>query len=212
MKKLNFVWALVLGAVVYLSSCNMNNVAPAIGDSAILDMMFLATTGDSTNAFRDHKGHCDLTEIAITDLPSAITDYVNTNYAGSTIERAGSHANDGNIAVLITLTDGTKTGLLFDSAGAFIKELVRHMRGGTPVDVADLPSAITDYLAANYAAATIEKAMTGPDGKYRILLVLADSSYLGVGFNADGSFIGEVSLKDKMGKKHGKGGKGGRGH
>ncbi|MFT5886955.1 MAG: hypothetical protein ACI9IP_003427 [Arcticibacterium sp.] len=208
MKNVKFAWLFVLGFIITMASCDQQEVDPLADDeSAILDLMFLATTEDSTNTFRNHKGKCDLTEVAADELPAAITDYITANYDGASIERAGTSTEKGIYAVAIKKADGTFSGVIFDLEGNFLKEKTRGPKG-TPVAAEDLPSAITDHIAANYDGATVAKAFTHQDGRFGVLLILADDTFQGVGFDADGNFVGEFSLKNKRGKKFGPGKRG----
>lgn len=206
MKHLKFALVLLFGGSVAFTSCESLNLNPSSsdGESAMMDMLFLATTEDSTDVIRGHHGQCNLTEIALEDLPAAITDYISANYPNSTIDRAGQNGNNGSFAVKITKEDGTIAGLLFNSDGGFIAEKTRGARP-EPIDVSSLPSAITDYITANYEGATIHKAFQGNDGNYGVMLILADDSFLGVGFDSAGNYLGELSMKDLKGKKHGPG-------
>ncbi len=206
MKQLKLIWAIFLGGAVALSSCESLNVNPSSADSesAVLDLFFLATGDDSTHVMRGHHGKCNLTEVAAEDLPAGITDYITANYPNATIDRAGQSSESGNYAVKITKEDGTHTGLLFTGEGVFISEKKQKAKPNS-IDVADLPAAITDYVAANYEGAAIKKAFQGDDGNYGVLLVLEDDSYLGVGFDTDGNYLGELSMRDIQGKKHGPG-------
>ncbi|WP_304237881.1 PepSY-like domain-containing protein [Jiulongibacter sediminis] len=213
MRHLKFVWAFLLAAPLAFTSCESLNLGPdaAAGDSAMLDMLFFATNDDSTGVVRGHRGHCNITEVAVEDLSATITDYISANYADATIDRAGTNDETGYTMVKITLADGTHAGLIFDADGNFLEEKT-HKGKGTAVDVADLPTAITDYISTNYADATIEKARLHDDGSYGVLILQSDDTYLGVGFDADSNFVSEFNMKDKGGKKHGKGGHKGGGH
>lgn len=62
-----------------------------------------------------------LTEIQLTALPVAVTDYIKSKYAGADIKKAGKD-EAGNYVVLISQNNQPK-GLLFNSAGVFQKEL-----------------------------------------------------------------------------------------
>jgi hypothetical protein len=205
MKKIKLLGIFLLGFATLLTSCDKNDVDASVdGESALVDMMFLATGADSTGVMRGHRGHCNLTEVAVADLSSTITSYITANYSGATIDRAGTNAETGNTMVKITLADGTHAGLIFDKDGTFL-EAKTHKGKGTEVATADLPTAITAYITANYATATIAKARVMEDSTYGVLLSLADETYLGVGFDANGAFVSEFSMKDKKGNKHGKG-------
>ncbi|MGR3811032.1 PepSY-like domain-containing protein [Jiulongibacter sp. NS-SX5] len=206
MKQLKFALIMLFGGAFAFTSCDSLSISPdasADTESAVMDLLFLASTDDSTGTVRGHKGKCNLTEVAVEDLSAAITDYIAANYADATIERAGSNEETGNTIVKITLVDGSHAGLIFDADGNFLEEKVRKGKGES-IDTADLPAAITDYISANYADATIEKARLFSDGSYGVLLLQADETYLGVGFDAEGTFVSEFDLKDKRGKKHGK--------
>jgi hypothetical protein len=205
MKNLKFVGLILLGFVMTLSSCNKSDVDPLVdGESAVLDMLFLATGEDSTQVMRGQKGKCNITEVAVEDLSATITTYITANYAGATINRAGTNDANNFTMVGITKADGTHAGLVFDADGAYVAEKSRGPKG-SPIEITDLPTTISDYITANYADATIKKAFQGQDGRFGVLLVLADETYLGLGFDADGNFVGELSMKDKKGKKHGSG-------
>ncbi|AWV99584.1 hypothetical protein [Arcticibacterium luteifluviistationis] len=214
MRNFKFAWLFALGMMAFMTSCDKADVALPLTDSdqasALVDMMFLATADDSTVTSEEygHKGKCSVTEVAVEDLSATITDYITANYADATINRAGTNDNTGNTYVKITLSDGTGAGLAFDADGTFVAERTRGSKG-TSVAEADLPVAITDYIAANYEEATVKMAMLQSDGSYGVLLILADETYQGVGFDADGAFVAEFSMKNKGGHKHGTGKRGG---
>lgn len=204
MRHLKFVLALFISGSMALTSCENLNIGPdaAAGDSAMLDLLFFASAEDSTGVIRGQGGHCNMTEVAVEDLSAAITDYISANYSGATIDRAGMNDANGYTMIKLSLEDGTHAGLVFDADGNFVAEK-RHKGKGTEVEIADLPSSITDYIAANYPDATLEKARMHDDGTYGVLLLKSDETFLGVGFDAEGNFVGEFDLKTKGGKKHG---------
>jgi hypothetical protein len=203
MKNLKFLILSLFAISIGFTSCDKSDVSPSTDESAYVDFMFLATTADSSKTTHNGK-KCNLTEVAVASLPAAITSYVSTNYAGATIDRAGT-TTEGNYVLHVVKADGTHAGLIFDSKGAFVE--VRQGKGGkgTEVALADLPAAITSYISTNYAGSTTVKAMTNADGKFGVLITKADATKLMLGFNADGSFVGELSMDKKGGK--GKGGK-----
>lgn len=75
----------------------------------------------SPKIHRKHGPGKHLTEVDITSLLADITNYIDTNYAGSTIERAGITV-DGKFVIALTY-NGNRKLLLFDANGNFIKEL-----------------------------------------------------------------------------------------
>ena len=204
MRKINLVWLMVLGLSVAFVACNNNEVSPG-DDSELFDFLFLATTNDSTGTHT--RGKCNLTAVDVSSLSATITSYVTTNYPGASIEKAGT-TTDGSFVLQILKADGTKAGLVFNAAGAFVKEHKGKGLKGTEVAVADLPAAITSYISATYAGSSVEKAMKSEDGKFGVLVKKADETKVLLGFDADGKFIAELSLKDGHGGK--KGGKGKR--
>lgn len=215
MKTLKLMMIVMLGAAVTLTSCEKStDLNPLSDDTAMLDLLFYATSGDSTSAdatygfgHRHHK--CSITEVDSASLPSAVLSYISTNYVDATIKRAGVSDSTGYFMVILDLTDGTHSGLIFDADGNFV-EAKTHAGRGSEIAAADLPEAVTTYLSANYSDATIEHARLLPDGNYGVVLALSDGTYLGLGFDANGAFTSSFDLKDKAGQKHGKG-KGGKG-
>lgn len=69
---------------------------------------------------RRSRGH--FTAVDVATLPAAITGYVSTNYAGSTIAKAGKNAA-GQFAVFVKPASGREVALLFAADGAFIQVL-----------------------------------------------------------------------------------------
>ncbi|HLO45289.1 MAG TPA: hypothetical protein VK175_13220 [Leadbetterella sp.] len=74
------------------------------------------------------KGHGG-EKIDVATLPAAITTYISTTYAGSTVSGARK-SSDGKYGVLVTKADGTKIMLGFDAAGVFLNELSMKGKGG----------------------------------------------------------------------------------
>lgn len=128
-----------------------------------------------------------LEQVAVTDLPAAITNYISKNYAGATVKVVGKDANRGYF-VMILVNDTPKT-LLFNLDGTFNQEVVKVLRGKlTEVAVANLPAAITSYISANYAGSTIKKAAKLPDGQYIVNVNPSSGAPVDLLFAADGKF------------------------
>jgi hypothetical protein len=207
MKSVKSILLAVL-ATFAMASCDLLNVDPSSSfstDEAYLDFTFLATTADSSN--RTHSGKkCNLTEVAIADLPAGITTYINSNYAGFAVKRAGK-VESGNYVVLIeNATAGTHKGLVFDATGKFLQEREKKGKKGTHVKPEDLPAAITTYITANYTGSSIKGAFKTEDGKYGVMVMKADNSKVMLGFDAALKFTGELEMKE--GGKRGKDRKG----
>ncbi|PSR53209.1 hypothetical protein AHMF7605_06535 [Adhaeribacter arboris] len=79
---------------------------------------------DANGTFVSEKSHRAThgTPVTISELPTEVTTYISTNYAGATIEKAIKDAQ-GNTLVLIKKSDATVAGLVFDAAGAFTSEV-----------------------------------------------------------------------------------------
>lgn len=108
---------------------------------------------------------------SVDSLPQAALDYLATNNATDTIAVVIVKPN-GWFAV--GLTNGAV--LIFDAEGAYIRDCEDRpghggpIHGGTDVAPDQLPQVILDYLAANHADATVERAVLTFSGKYFIRL------------------------------------------
>ena len=137
----------------------------------------------------------DLIAVDIATLSATITTYVSTTYVGSKLEKAYTDKN-GNFFVVVKKADGSKVAVLFDSKGAFVKELPKHGKGAlNTVDVKTLSTAITTYISTNYAGATIKKAYTDPDGNYLVSLKEAKGGEFGLMFDKNGVFVKVLKKK-----------------
>lgn len=207
MKKLKVSFLMLFGLAVLFTACDQNAIDPQdldAGELAVLDMVFLASTNDST-VVRDgyHKsGKCNMTEVAIEDLPAAITTYISSTYEGSTIKRAGTNNDSGEYGVLVLKADGSHVGVRFAADGTFIAEYVKMGKKGTKVEVEDLPAAITGYITENFQDATIKGARQSDAGNFGVVIQLADETHKGLAFDAEGVYTGELTMK-KRGKKRG---------
>lgn len=107
-----FVFSCMAALVLSLNACNHNAVDPSTTDGSARSSGVASGTA---------TGPGSLTSVDVSKLPSAITTYINTNYAGATIKEAGTDPQ-GNYLVIITLNNELKL-LAFKSDGTFIKEL-----------------------------------------------------------------------------------------
>ena len=136
-------------------------------------------------------GHGDrdsLSKIAVANLPAAITSYITTNFASSTITAAALDATRG---YLVMITDGTtRRTLLFNADGTFTQEIVRGMgKGYAPIQTSALPAAVTSYITTNYAGATIRVAGKNSTGQFKVLVQPASGRAVELLFAADGTFV-----------------------
>ncbi len=132
------------------------------------------------------NGGCALGDtIDIASLPTTVTDFVTANYTGETVTVAVVKPS-GKFGV--ELSNGTV--LLFTADGTFIREcdgtpVGPHHPHGQAIDPSALPQAALDYVAANYPAATIERAAVFNNGFYGVRL--SDGTH--ILFDADGNVI-----------------------
>ncbi|MEZ0486754.1 PepSY-like domain-containing protein [Fibrella aquatica] len=148
-------------------------------------------------ALRDRPGHGkggpgrgrdSLNQVAIADLPAAITSYITANYAGATINVATKDATRGFI-VMITLNDQRKA-LLFNIDGTFAQEIVRGLKGNySVVATTALPAAITTYITTNYAGSTIKVAGKNTTGQFKVIIQQSNGQIAELSFAADGTFV-----------------------
>jgi hypothetical protein len=143
-----------------------------------------------------------LTSIEIASLPAAITTYINTNYAGSTIKFAGKDEK-GQIVVGVSL-NSVETGLLFDANGVFVQALTHYGKKAklTEVDIATLPASVGTYVTANYAGYTVKKAGKDADGNL-LVGIKNDTGHKVLKFDSTGKFVEELAIPPhgKRGKK-----------
>lgn len=145
-----------------------------------------------------------LTPVAISDLLESIVTYINTNYAGATINSAHAES-DGSFDVLITTADKVKFKLNFSSTGEFVSALELKANGNHRhhhsdkhhrIAVADLASSITTYITDNYPDSKIVTAFRESDGSIDVFIVTADDAKLNLNFTSDGEFVSVSTIDD----------------
>ncbi|MEZ4901210.1 MAG: hypothetical protein R2822_05325 [Spirosomataceae bacterium] len=199
MKKSLFLVFALFGLM--MAGCNREDVNAVQDDLTEVVQLSAARSAANGDTVTKQKCKGKLTEIAAADLPADVTSYINTNFAGSEVQFAGKDAA-GQIVVGLKLADGTHKGLLFNADGTFNKALERYNKGAkmTKVEVADLPTAVTGYVSANYGTYTIHKAGKNDAGEYFVVIQLTagtdeekKASTKVVQFNADGTFKQEMT-------------------
>ncbi|SFD36877.1 PepSY-like domain-containing protein [Spirosoma endophyticum] len=103
------VFSCVAALVVSLNACNHNSVDPSTDGSA-------RTSGAASTTL---TGPHNLTTVDVSSLPTTITTYISTNYAGATVKEAKKDEK-GNYVVAITVNGSVKL-LLFATDGTFVK-------------------------------------------------------------------------------------------
>lgn len=132
----------------------------------------------------------DWENIEISDLPQIILDYVATNYPDATIDEAGKDPDNGDFIVILD----NDLILIFDKDGVFLEVWEDDEdEDWEEIDIANLPQAILDYVAANYPTATIDDAdVNTEDGSFAIFL---DTDLVLI-FDRDGNFLEAMNEDD----------------
>ncbi|MBN8821635.1 MULTISPECIES: PepSY-like domain-containing protein [unclassified Spirosoma] len=112
------VFSFVAALAVGMSSCNKTSVDPTDTDASARTT---ATTSSSAT------GPHSVTVVDAASLPTAITTYITTNYAGATIKEALKDSS-GDYAVAIVQNNILKL-LVFKADGTFVKEADARKRG-----------------------------------------------------------------------------------
>lgn len=154
-------------------------------------------------------------------LPGAVTDYVESNYAGATFHKAFAIKNKAAVVagyIVIVYFNDKPVGLLFDSAGAFVKVLEQrekrdingagHHHGGRfehrdgrqrdTVAISALPSAVTSYFVTNHAGDTLVKAFRTRDNN--LVVLSKNNGVFATVFTANNSFVKREQLPSKPGR------------
>lgn len=180
------------------------------------------TTGstDSVYLVQPCQRHEHRDSIAQSSLPSPVTSYLSTNYNGYSFAKAfalknGSSAITGYVVVIYY--NNNPVGLQFDGSGNFVKVLEQREKGDLDgpgwhhggrfehrdglhrdtIALSALPSAITSYLATNYASDTLVKAFRSRDSS--IVVLSKNNGLYATVFTAAGTFI----KRDQLPTEHG---------
>ncbi|RVT80039.1 hypothetical protein EOD40_02700 [Flavobacterium sufflavum] len=198
----NYVDATITSA--HVESDGSFDVLITTADKVKIKLNF-SSTGEFVSAYElkangNHRHHHSdkHTRIAIADLASSITTYINDNYAGSKIVTAFSEA-DGSIDVFIVTADDAKLNLNFTADGTFVSVSTIdafHLREHTIITAANLPAEITAYITTNYTGATINIGHIEPDGTYEVYITTAAAAKLKLTFSATFEFISEQTKSD----------------
>jgi hypothetical protein len=159
--------------------------------------------------------------VAETSLPSAVTEYLTTNYAGNTFHKAfaikSSDLTTTGYVVIVYYND-KPVGLQFDVDGNFVKVLEQREKGDfhgrgwhrggrfdgregkhrDTVALSVLPSAVTSYMTANYAGDTLVKAFKNRDSS--LVVVSKNNGLYATIFDVNNVFQSRGQLPAKGGK------------
>ncbi|GAB3260480.1 hypothetical protein GCM10027347_24800 [Larkinella harenae] len=128
-----------------------------------------------------------LETISVADLPTAITEYINANYAGAELKAAAKDSARGYL-VMVVVSEKAKT-LLFNTDGTFNREISKPLHGKfTNVPVADLPASVTTYISQQHTGSTIKEAAKNEVGEWIVWLKTSDGKPVTLLFATDGTF------------------------
>lgn len=215
-------------AILSLSSCKKDNIL-ALDDElqfAKLEAITISSTtaikgsgngSDSLFAMEACKKGNKKTPIEQSLLPSVITTYLSSNYAGNTFMKAYRINNQSTSAldsyVVIVQFNDKPVAIKFDAKGAFVKILEiregRNMKGkggwhaggcfdnrdGKQRDtlaISAIPNAIKTYMTSNYTADTIVHAFVNKDQS--IVLITKNVEFFATAFTSTNTFIKRSQL------------------
>lgn len=174
--------------------------------------------GDSIYAVNTCDRQQRKTVIAFSTLSSAITSYLTTNYAGFTQIKAVQITDNSNTVVgyvAIISFNGKPVAIKFDANGNFVKVLEqrqgrdifdgrRFHHGGCfddrdglgrdSIAIANLPAAITTYIATTFSTDTIVKAFITRDSNIVVITKSSAGVYANI-FNSSNVLIKRVLLQ-----------------
>ena len=162
MKNLLFFLTAVVGLSLLTTSCNKDS-------SVSEDMELIQQIVESENR----------TAIEISELPAVTRTTVDEQYFETYIESAIAASDLG---FEVELGNGETIYFSERGEGLVSRRGFRHGHGpcgmghrGTRVELADLPTSITDYITANYPDAETKRAKTNDNtGNYFVLILTDD--------------------------------------
>lgn len=214
--------------LVAFASCKKGDVSDTSESTASSTIAVAATTSangehgtDSVYLLQDCGRHGHRDSVAATDLPTAITTYLTSNYAGYTLHKAFAVKNSSSTLtgyVVVIYYNDKPVGLAFDSTGNFVQVLEQrekgdlsgkgHHRGGRfehrdgqqrdTVALSTLPTAITTYFASNFPTDTLVKAFKSIDSS--IVVLSKNNGAFATVFTANGTFIKRDQLQSRRGQ------------
>lgn len=199
MKKLIIAVVGVSAALLYFS-CQKENTPPSVTEESLIEQIASASSVEALN---------------VADVPTAIYGYVKQNHAPFDVEMAFYAPQLGYEIMLengLCLFFGMNGNHLnhdgmHDDWGNHHGSGGSHCLMGDTLNVADLPQAVTDYIAGNYSGNTVVTVVVKPIGKLGVKL----SGGAVLMFGPNGSFIHVCDSQGTGGHGHGHGNMGGPG-
>lgn len=230
MKKLSKIRYFLLAVLVTagLSSCDKEPLTNS-EDNALLassiEVIAASPTSDAVLAVNACPRGMQKDSVAFSTFPSTVSAYLNTNYAGYTVQKSfriltSTGTVDSYVAVI--QFNGKPVAIKFDASGNFVKVLEQRERGDCGRDgrgkgwhpggrfdarggdnrdsiaLGSLPAGVTSYLKTNYPADTLLHARIGKDGSF--FVISANKVLYATVFSSTGTFIKRDQLPPHPGK------------
>lgn len=114
---------------------------------------------------KNHKDSLSTgTAIDPTTIPTSVTTYISTNYAGYTVVKGRTRTVNGVTSNELIISNSTDLiVLVFDANWIFISEQLKSKgseKGGTTIDISTIPAVATTYITTNYAGYSISSAVS----------------------------------------------------
>ncbi|WP_395050604.1 PepSY-like domain-containing protein [Flavobacterium sp.] len=168
----------------------MNTIQKALFTVVLSLVLFSCTNNDSVSPAAQTSAVASTYEVvSAAALPSTISTYIASKYAGSTTTEVNLNA-DGTYVAYVTLAPGAtaKMSNVIAKLNFTARGILVSTKTETPVAVSDLLPAIKTYISVNYAGATINVAHSETGGSFDVLITAADGSKIKLDFTADGTF------------------------
>ena len=169
-------------------------------------ILFSCSNNESVSSSSDTSAVSTYEVIAAAALPTTITNYITSKYAGSTTTEVNLNA-DGTYVTYVTLAAGSTAKTTGKTSNVVklsftAKCILIATKTETTVAIADLLPAITTYISTNYPGATINVAHTETGGSFDVLITAADGSKIKLNFATDGTFESARVFKANGNHKH----------
>jgi hypothetical protein len=211
-----------LAVISALASCTKENSGASSTSQTTSSTIAVAVSenssaaGDSIYIMQPCPRGYSRDSITETQLPSAATTYLSSNYSGYTFSKAFSVVNSsGQTAgyVAIIYYNDKPVAVLFDGNGDFVKVLEQRDRGDVDgkgwhdggrfcdrdglqrdtVSLSSLPVSILTYMATNYSIDTLLKAFEDRHDSGFVVISKNNSLFATV-FDANGTFVKRVAV------------------
>jgi hypothetical protein len=213
--------------LVLLNSCAKETSQPGSTSQASSSTIAVAASennsaaGDSIYVMQPCPRGYSRDSITKSQLPSAATAYLSSNYSGYTFNKAFAVTNSsGQTAayVAIVFYNDKPVAILFDSSGTFVKVLEQRDRGdidgkgwhdggrfcdrdGSQKDtvaLGSLPATVLIYMATNYSTDTLLKAFQDRHDN-GFFVISKNNGLFATVFDANGAFVKRVAMPSPAG-------------